>query len=78
MQWFAEQDRIASFETPTDSFAFVNLSLAWHPLEGTDNVNVLLQADNVFDAEGRRHASFTKDFVPLAGRDIRLAARFSF
>lgn len=77
VQWFAEQDRIAAFETPTDSFALVNLSLAWHPLEGADNVNVLLQADNLFDAEGRRHASFTKDFVPLAGRNVKLSARLS-
>ena len=77
VQWFAEQDRIAAFETPTDSFALVNLSLAWHPLEGDDNVTVLLQADNVFDAEARRHASFTKDFVPLAGRNVKLSARLS-
>jgi len=77
VQWFDEQDRLAPFETPTDSFAFVNLSLAWHPVEGADNVTVLLEADNVFDTEGRRHASFTKDFVPLAGRNVKLSARFS-
>jgi len=26
----------------------------------------------------RRHASFLKDYAPLAGRDIRISARFSF
>jgi len=78
VQWFDEQTRVAPLETPTDSFTFVNLSLAWHPLEGDDNVTVLLQADNVFDVEGRRHASFTKDFVPLAGRNVKLSARVSF
>ena len=72
------QDRVADFETPTDGFAQVNLSLAWKPLRGTDNVTVLLQADNLFDAEGRRHASFTKDFVPLAGRNLKLSLRGSF
>ena len=30
------------------------------------------------DVDARRHASFTKDYVPMAGRDIRLSARFSF
>jgi iron complex outermembrane receptor protein len=78
VQWFAAQDRVAPLETPSDSFAHVNLSVAWKPLRGTDNVTVMLQANNLFDAEGRRHASFTKDFVPLAGRNVKLSVRTSF
>ena len=78
LQWFDKQSRLAPFETPTDSFAFVNLSLAWHPIEGSDNVTLILQANNLFDQEGRRHASHTKDFVPLTGRNVRLSARLSF
>jgi iron complex outermembrane receptor protein len=78
VQSFAAQDRVAPLETPSDSFAHVNLSVAWKPLRGTDNVTVMLQANNLFDAEGRRHASFTKDFVPLAGRNVKLSVRTSF
>jgi iron complex outermembrane receptor protein len=78
VQWFDRQGRIAAFETPTDDFAHVNLSLAWKPLRGSENVTVMLQANNLFDAEGRRHASFTKDFVPLAGRNVKLSVRGSF
>ncbi len=78
VQWFDAQDRVAAFETPTDSFTHVNASLAFKPLRGSDNVTVMLQANNVFDAEGRRHASFTKDFVPLAGRNFKLSVRTSF
>jgi iron complex outermembrane recepter protein len=78
VQWFADQDRVAPFETPTDGFTHVNASLAWKPLRGNDNVTLLAQVDNVFDAEGRRHASFTKDFVPLAGRNFKLSLRASF
>ncbi len=77
-QWFGKQDRIAPFETETDSFTHVNASLAWKPMRGNDNLTVLLQADNIFDVEGRRHASFTKDFVPLAGRNFKLSVRTSF
>ena len=77
VQWFDEQDRIASFETPTEGFTHVNLSLAWKPLRGGENVTVLLQANNLLDEEGRRHASFTKDFVPLAGRNVKLSVRMS-
>ncbi len=78
VEWFASQDRPAPFETATDSFTHVNASLAWRPLRGEDNVTIMLQADNIFDVTGRRHASFTKDFVPLAGRNFKLSARFSF
>lgn len=78
VQWFSQQTRVAPLETPSDSFARVNLSLAWHPLKGGDNLTIMLQADNLLDSEGRRHASFTKDFVPMAGRNIKLSARASF
>lgn len=78
VQWFDRQGRVAALETPTDGFAMVNLSVAWKPLRGSDNVTVMLQADNLLDAEGRRHASFTKDFVPLAGRNLKLSLRSSF
>lgn len=78
VEWFDRQDRIAEHEAPTDGFTFVNLSLAWHPFEGADNLTIVAQADNLFDEEGRRHSSFTKEFVPLAGRNFKLSARASF
>lgn len=78
VQWFAEQDQIAAFETPTSDFAMVNLLVAWRPLANNENVFLQLSADNIFDVTGRRHASFTKDFVPLAGRNIRGSIRLSF
>jgi iron complex outermembrane receptor protein len=78
VQWFDAQDRVSPFETPTDSFTHVNASLAFKPISGQDNVTLLLQANNVFDADGRRHASFTKDFVPLAGRNFKVSLRTSF
>lgn len=68
---------LAPFETPTDSFTMLDASLAWRPLRGSDNLTVLLQGQNLFDAEGRNHASFTKDFVPMAGRNVRLSVRLS-
>ena len=78
VEWFAKQDKVAAFETETGSFALVNLSVAWRPLSGQDNVTLLVGADNVFDVTGRRHASFTKDFVPMAGRNLKASLRFSF
>ena len=40
--------------------------------------HLALIGDNLFDVERRRHASFTKDFVPLAGRNVKLSAKLSF
>ncbi len=78
VQWFGEQDDVDAFETPTDSFTLVNFSVAWRPMPDFQNVTLVLNADNVFDVIGRRHASFTKDFVPLAGRNFKASVRFSF
>jgi len=78
VQWFAKQDEVAAFETPTDDFALVNFLVAWRPLANSENLTLQLAADNIFDVTGRRHASFTKDFVPLAGRNIRASVRMSF
>jgi iron complex outermembrane receptor protein len=78
VQWFAEQDAVAAFETPTDDFTLVNALVSWRPLPGNQNVTLQLAADNLFDVTGRRHASFTKDFVPLSGRNVRASVRLSF
>ncbi len=77
VEWSDSQHRVAPLETPTDSFTHVNLSLAWHPFEGAENLTVMAQVDNLFDAEGRRHTSFTKAFVPLPGRNLKLSVRMS-
>ena len=78
VQWFGAQNDVSAFETETDSFALVNMSVAWRPLPSRENVTVLLSADNIFDVVGRRHASFTKDFAPLAGRNVKASVRLSF
>jgi iron complex outermembrane receptor protein len=78
VEWVDQQDRTASFETATDGFTLVNASVAWRPWGKSRETSIILSANNIFDVEARRHASFTKDFVPLGGRDIRLGARFAF
>lgn len=71
------QNRITDTETPTDSFTLVNASLSFKPMKGNDRTTITLSANNIFDVEARRAASFLKDYAPLAGRDIRLTARLS-
>ena len=78
VEWNNKQDRVASFETPVAGFTLVNLSAVWHPLGDAGPLTLSLAADNLFNVAARRAASFTRDFVPLAGRDIRMSAKLSF
>lgn len=78
VEWNDAQNRTASFESPTDGFTMVNATLTWRPFGKERNIALIAAANNIFDVDARRAASFTKDFVPLAGRDLRLTARFSF
>ncbi|WP_232492218.1 TonB-dependent receptor [Novosphingobium kaempferiae] len=78
VEWNAKQDRVGQYENPTSSFTLVNLSADWHPMGDNGPVTLMLSADNLFDVIGRRSASFTSDFVPIAGRDVRLTAKFTY
>lgn len=73
-----DQDRTATNETPTDGFTLVNASASWKPLAMHPNTSITLSANNIFDVDARRAASFLKDFAPLPGRDLRLSLRFNF
>ena len=78
VQYFGKQDDVPAFESTTDAFTYVNASVAWRPLRGNENVTLLAKVDNIFDVEGRRATSFTRDFIPMAGRNLSVSARFSF
>ncbi|UUL82980.1 TonB-dependent receptor [Sphingomonas qomolangmaensis] len=71
-----EQNRVTDFELPTADYTMVNASLSFRPFGRGNATTLLLQATNLFDVEARRHASFLKDFAPLAGRDLRATVRF--
>lgn len=78
VEWNDAQNRVAAFETPVAGFTLVNLSADWHPLGEEGPLTLLLSADNIFNVDGRRAASYTRDFVPIAGRDLRITAKLSF
>jgi iron complex outermembrane recepter protein len=74
-EWTNKQTRVTGFETPTMGFTLVNASLSFKPFGKNNSTSILLSANNIFDVEARRHASFLKDFAPLSGRDFRVTAR---
>lgn len=77
VEWADDQARTSPFETATDGFTMVNASVNLRPWGEGGPVSFALSANNILDANARRHASFLKDYAPLAGRDIRISARFS-
>ena len=74
----SEQDRMAEFETVTPGYTTVSAEIAYRPWGKERPLSFTLAAHNLFDVTARRHASFLKDYAPLAGRDIRLTARLEF
>jgi iron complex outermembrane receptor protein len=78
VEWVDDQDRIAAFETPTEGYTMVNASFSFRPFGHDNSSSIVLSANNIFDVVARRHASFLKDYAPLAGRDLRITARFTF
>ncbi len=77
VEWTDKQTRITTFETPTSGFTLVNASANFRPWGEGSPVSFSLSANNIFDVNARRHASFLKDYAPLAGRDFRISAHFT-
>ncbi len=71
-----DQNRITAFETKTNAYTMVNATIGFSPFGKDSKTSILLSANNIFDVVARRHASFLKDFAPLAGRDFRATLRF--
>ncbi len=72
------QKRNAVLETETEGYTLLNAGIDWHPLDDRPELTLGLTANNLLDVVARRHASLLKDYAPLAGRDIRLTARFTY
>ncbi|MEY5008386.1 MAG: hypothetical protein RL764_1702 [Pseudomonadota bacterium] len=77
-EWVDGQSRLAPFETATPGYTLVNASVAIRPWGKDRPISLILSANNIFDVVARRHASFLKDYAPLAGRDLRATLRFGF
>lgn len=78
VEWNDRQNRVAAFENPVAAFTQVDLGADWHPFGEDGPLTLLLSASNIFDTVGRRAASFTRDFVPLPGRDVRMTVKMDF
>lgn len=70
----ARQDRVTTYETKVDGYTLLNANLTWRPMGKNGPLALILSGENLLDKVGRLATSETRDFVPIAGRDIRLTA----
>jgi iron complex outermembrane receptor protein len=75
---YAEQDRVAEFETPTAGYTLVNAHLSYGFDAGPAEWEVYVDGTNLGDREARVHTSFLKDVAPLPGRGIAFGIRSWF
>jgi iron complex outermembrane receptor protein len=68
----AEQDRVYETETPTDGYWLAKVFAAYSFAAGGAAHTVTVRLDNAFDELYRNHLSYIKDFVPEAGRDLKI------
>jgi iron complex outermembrane recepter protein len=73
-----EQNDVASFETSTEGYTFVNAHLGYRFFVQNTIHDVMLRANNLTDELARPHTSPLKEVAPLPGRDITLSYRLSF
>lgn len=78
VEWNARQSRVAAFETQTAPFTLVGISATLRPMGKDGPLTLIASAENLLNVVGRRAASETRDYVPIAGRDMRITAAFRF
>jgi iron complex outermembrane receptor protein len=78
LQWFDEQDDVATEETPTDGGTLLGAEVSYDWEFAGPDVMVFLRGSNLLDEEVRRHVSPLKDYAPLPGRSLLLGVRATF
>ena len=76
--WYDDQTRVSEFETPTDGYTLLNMSVNYRKSYEDIDFVFYLRGKNLTDEEARVHTSFLKDLAPLPGRSIALGVRAEF
>ncbi|MGB3724625.1 MAG: TonB-dependent receptor [Glaciecola sp.] len=73
-----EQNKVASYETPTDAYTLLDVNASYFTEVKDLSTELYLRARNITDEEARVHTSFLKDLAPLPGRALELGVRMQF
>ena len=74
----SEQDDVAEFELPSDSYDDLRARIAWRMRPGDMVVDLFVAGRNLTDDEQRLHTSVVKDLAPQPGRTIEAGVRMRF
>ena len=74
----ADQDDVATLETPTEGYTRVDAGLAYHWDVGRAGWETFFEGRNLTDQDARVHTSYLKDFAPLPGRNLAVGVRITF
>lgn len=75
---YAEQDRIADYETVTDGYTLVDAFVSYDMQVLSQDVSLYLKGSNLTGTEARVHSSFLKDLAPRPGRSFGIGLRGYF
>jgi iron complex outermembrane receptor protein len=77
-QHHLRQDRVAAYETTTAGYTLVGLDASWRTEVASHPLHLFVRADNLLDADARRHTSPLKEYAPLPGRSLGAGVRVEF
>lgn len=75
---YGKQDRIADYETTTDSYTLVDAIVTFDTQLFQQDISLFLKGTNLTDTQARVHTSFLKDLAPRPGRSIGIGLRGYF
>ena len=77
-KYTAEQNDVATAETPTAGFTSLDAHLGWTPWTSRPGLEIALVGHNLTASTQRNAIALNKDEVILPGRDVRLTLDASF
>ena len=72
----ASQNRVSTFELPTDSYTAVNAMVTYRVADS--GLRLFIDGRNLTNETIREHVSFLKDFAPSPGRSVRAGFAWRF
>ncbi len=73
----ASQNRVSTYELPTDGYTQVNAMITYKPIADS-GLRLFVDGRNLTNETIREHVSFLKDFAPSPGRSVRAGFAWRF
>ena len=78
MEWAAGQERVDTYEDPTDGYSVFGIYIQRDFLANQARHSFILSIENLFDTEYRNHLSRIRSVMPETGRSLKLNYKMYF